>query len=287
MKLATIQGLQRVLYDPAAPGEFNIQTCRSLRDRAVDECLDAVEEAANRGADLIVTTEAVNVSVFPQDTRYDFAESAEPMDGPIVSRFCDLARRKNCYIVAGLYTRREGTAYNSALFLSRNGDLLGIYDKVHLPVGEVGYLQGGDGYIQFETEFGVVAPLICWDLQFPESARIVSLKGADLIVCPTWGWENIYGLSRAYENGVWIAAAMAVPPRGYLWDNNDPGCIVDGAGKVRASAARDRAGIVLADVDIRERPSLQYGINPLAGFGSMRDVRLGLRRPDTYAELSR
>ena len=79
--------------------------------------------------------------------------------------------------------------------------------------------------------------------------------GADLIACPTWGWENIYGLARAYENSVTIAAAMGIHAAG-LPDYCDPSCIVDNMGKIVAvSPYRDQNYLVIGDVDIKKGPA--------------------------------
>lgn len=74
----------------------------------------------------------------------------------------------------------------------------------------------GNEFKVFDTDIGKVGILICWDMQFPEAARILALSGADIIICPTWGWENKYGICRAYENGIYVVAAMAIPKKGVI-----------------------------------------------------------------------
>ena len=123
--------------------------------------------------------------------------------------------------------------------------------------------------------------LVCWDLQFPEAARELALGGADLIACPTWGWENIYGLSRAYENSVTIAAAMGMHPEGVI-SFCDPSCVVDNMGNIVALAPRDKACVVTADIDIKKEPAPQYGSAYFYPSHSMRKTRFSQRRPDTY-----
>ena len=123
--------------------------------------------------------------------------------------------------------------------------------------------------------------LVCWDMQFPEAARELALGGADLICCPTLCWENIYGLSRAYENSVNIAAAMTA-----FGDElpalNSPSCIVDNMGNIVAAAPKDTVCVVTAELDILKEPPTQYGSHLFYPSNSMRKTRFSQRRPDTY-----
>ena len=123
--------------------------------------------------------------------------------------------------------------------------------------------------------------LVCWDMQFPESARELALADVDLIACPTYGWENIYGLSRAYENSVYIAAGMCTYRHG-LWPENDPSCIVDNMGRILAACERDCEGIAIADVDIKKEPATQYGSEKYYPSHSMRKTRFSQRRTEAY-----
>jgi len=279
LKISTIQS-QHFLYDIHNPGDYTVENLFERRDAIVEQVLRLTEDAARQKPDLIVTTEAVNVSVFAGDERYDFMKTGETLDGPIIDRFSTIAKTYHTYIVAGLYTLREGRMYNSAVLFNPEGLIQGIYDKTHLTTGELPQLTPGDSYPVFETEFGNLAMLVCFDLQYPEAVREVALAGADLIACPTWGWENIYGLCRAYESSIYIAAANALPPHGKMWDWCDPSCIVDNMGKVIAVGPHDQVGIVTGEVDIRSEPGIQYNDEP--GAASMRQIRAQLRRPETY-----
>lgn len=286
MKISVIQTEQAFTYDPRNAGDFDLEKCRRLAAAGMEEGLAMVEEAARDGADLIVTIEAFNASVSPSDERYDFASIAEPLDGPLMQRFCELAAKHGTYVVGGLFTSQKGKAYNSAVLFGPEGRIVGLYNKVHLPAGEFPYITPGDSYPVFETEHGIIGMLVCWDLQYPEAPRIMALSGADLIACPTWGWENIYGLCRAYENSVTIAAAMGVAHGGVIWDGCDPSCIVDNMGWVLAGGPRRGVAIVTADVDVRAEPEPQYGSGEITGMDSMRQIRLSQRRPDTYRLLT-
>jgi predicted amidohydrolase len=282
VRISVIQTQRRFSYDPQQPGEYDKARCTALAQATIDEGFEMMDRAGRQGGDLLVTIEAFNASIHPLDPRYKLADVAEPLDGPLMERFRRLARRHAVHVVAGLYTLREGRVYNSAVLFAPDGALRGIHDKVHMPGNEGLYITPGDSYSVFETEHGVLGMLVCWDLQYPEAARELALAGADLIAVPTWGWEKLYGLCRAYENGVTIAAAMGIPHGGELWSFCDPSCIVDNMGRVVAEAERSGSQIVTADVDICREPAPQYGAGAMTGMASMRQIRMAQRRPDTY-----
>lgn len=279
MRISTIQS-RHFLYDIHNPGEYTVDFLFKQRDLVLEEVFALAEEAGRRGTDLIVTPESVNASLFPGDERHAFSETGEPLDGPLMARFGALAKAYNTYIVAGLYTAREGRMYNSAVLFHPGGHIQGLYDKTHPTDGERQGITPGERYPVFDTEFGRIGMLVCFDMQYPEAVRELALAGADLIACPTWGWENLYGLCRAYESSVYIAAANALPPHGVMWEWCDPSCIVDPMGVVLAAGPRDRTGIVTAEADIRCEPARQYSSEP--GAMSMRGIRASLRRPETY-----
>lgn len=285
MKISVIQSEEKFLYKPWDPGEYDLELCRRLAQTGIDESFELMETAAKEGTQLIITIEGFNRTINPCDPRYNLADVVEPLDGPLMERFCKLAGKYEIYIVGGLFTSRGGKAYNSGVLFCPDGHIAGIYDKVHLPAGEYPYFSYGDTYPVFETEYGNIGILICWDMQYPEAAREITLAGADLIACPTWGWENIYGLCRAYENSVTIAAAMAVPYGEPIWDFCNPSCIVDNMGRIIAAGSRTGSQIITAETDIRKDPLPQYGAGGITGLDSMRQIRLIQRRPETYRNI--
>ncbi|MCE5259617.1 MAG: carbon-nitrogen hydrolase family protein [Chloroflexi bacterium] len=281
MKISVIQSRTYYDYNPSAPGDWTLEKITRAAQPGIEEGLAMAEKAAGDGAQLIVMIEAFNTTVLPNDLRFHYADIYEPLDGPIINRFSRIAKCFAAYIVAGLYTSREGKAYNSAVLFGPNGRIVGVYDKVHLPAGEDREITPGSSFPVFSTEYGSIGMLICWDMQYPEAPRELALGGADLIACPTWGWEHRFGLCRAYENGVTIAAAMGINPHG-LYEDENPSCIVDNMGRVIAAAPRNEAAIVSAEVDIRQEPAPQYGADRWTGLHSMRQIRLLQRRPDAY-----
>jgi predicted amidohydrolase len=110
--------------------------------------------------------------------------------------------------VAGIYERAETAIYNTAILVGRDGGLVGSYRKTHLPREEFeGGLMPGDCYPVFETDFARVGIMICWDLQFPEVARALALRGAEVILLPIWGGNEALAYARAIENYVFLVTA--------------------------------------------------------------------------------
>lgn len=277
MKIAVIQQYAPISYNRHRElPELSLLKDRS--ERSVDRCLQLIDEAAADGAELCVTVETVNAYLALGDTRFEYDE---PIDGNVVKRFSESAKRNGIYIVAGLALKIDGAPYNCAVLFDNKGEIAGIHKKVHLPAGEELHYRHGDRFEVFETPIGRIGMLVCWDMQFPEAARELALGGADLIACPTYGWENIYGLSRAYENSVYIAAGMCTYKHG-LYSENDPSCIVDNMGRILAVCDRDSEGVAIADVDIAHEPLPQYGSEQYYPSHSMRKTRLSQRRPGAY-----
>lgn len=242
--------------------------------QAVEKCLKMVETATQAGSDLIVTTEAVNNCLFYS------------MEHSHIKKFREIAGKYHTYIVAGLHTQRNMKRYNSAILFGPTGDIEEIYDKVHLPAEESAIISAGNDYKVVETSWGRLGLLICWDLQFPEAARILALRGADIIACPTLGWEDIYGLARAYENSVYIAAAMGISLDYNVWNEYmGTSCIVNPMGKKIAASLKRDDDIVSAVIDISKEPVPQYSSGLITGHNSMRYTRAVQRRADTYGLL--
>ena len=286
MKLSVLQQKPRFGYDPKTERP-DLEFLREQSAATMNDTFEMLQEASRQGSQLAVTIECVNAHLGYADMRWPYAEVYEGIDGPIVERFSRFARQKRMHIAAGLQLTEEEKTYNCAVLFNDRGEIAGVHRKVHLPAGEERQIAHGDRFDVFKTSLGNIGMLVCWDLQYPEAARILALKGADLIVCPTWGWENLYGPCRAYENGVFIAAAMGVPARGPMDPLCDPSCIVDNMGRIIAAAPRDASAVITADIDISKEPAPQYGSERYIDSSSMRKTRLLQRQPQTYGFLAK
>ena len=120
-----------------------------------------------------------------------YADVAETIPGPSTKFLGGLAAKHHFYIVAGLYERAGKAIYNTAVLLDRDGKLTGRYHKVCIPREEVdGGIMPGTEYPVFDADFGRVGLMICWDLEFPEVARELAARGAEVILMPIWGGED-------------------------------------------------------------------------------------------------
>ncbi|MBR1584298.1 MAG: carbon-nitrogen hydrolase family protein [Clostridia bacterium] len=268
MHIALIQTKQNRLYDFAHPRPIAAAEARALSREMAEQTFSLMADAAR--ADLIVTTEAVNYPGPEAWTEGPYGALVEEEE--IIRRFSDHARQNGCWIVASLYAHRYGGLVNEAVVFDRQGRQRAVYEKVHLAGDEQRSLIPGQAYCAVDADFGRMGVCICWDMQFPEVCRHYALAGCSLVVCPTWGWESIYAACRAYENGIWVAGAMAVPFEGGISGIRAPSQVIAPDGGVRASGPRDRAAAVTCSVDLHE-------LRPLHA------LRMHDRRPDTYAAL--
>jgi predicted amidohydrolase len=190
-------------------------------------------------ADLLVLPEGVT-EIGNGKTYLDLAE---PVPGPSTATLGALARDLHTYLVAGIVEREGPAAYNTAVLIDRSGALIGKYRKVYLPREEIeGGLTPGDSYPVFDTDFGRLGLLICWDIQYPDPARALALGGAEILVLPIWGGNATLGHARAIENSVFLVSS------GYDYATE----IVDPEGKVVAKAEA-MPGIAVADIDLNHR----------------------------------
>ncbi|MGD2165370.1 MAG: carbon-nitrogen hydrolase, partial [Anaerolineae bacterium] len=174
--------------------------------------IEHIREAAERGANVVCTQELFKSRYFCQteDSRnFDLAEELR-FESEVVSDLSTLAARLGVVIVAGLFEKRAvGLYHNVAVVFDADGTWLGTYRKMHIPDDpgycEKFYFAPGDlGYPVFQTRYGSIGVLICWDQWFPEAARLSALGGAELILIPTAiGYSSIYDddEAAAYRDG--------------------------------------------------------------------------------------
>jgi predicted amidohydrolase len=217
------------------------------------------ETTAPRKPDVICLPEGITLV----GTRKTYADVSEPIPGPTTERLGGLARKLQSYIVAGVYERVGALVYNTAVLVDRQGRLAGTYRKTHLPYEEVeGGISPGDSYPVFTTDFGKVGILICWDIQFPEPARAMALKGAEMILVPIWGGSDVLARARAMENHVFLVTSS--------YDMRT--FIVDPAGTVLAEANAG-APVAVAEINL-DKKILQPWL------GDMKTRTWKERRPD-------
>jgi len=169
-----------------------------------EEFAPLIAEAAKQRADLVVLGETVpsaNVKAKPE-------QIAETIPGPATEYFGQLARQHRLHVVLSLYERAAHLIYNTAVLLGPEGKLIGKYRKVSLPPGEAAKgIAPGKDYPVFDTAFGKVGMMVCYDGFFPEVARELTKNGAEIIAWPVWGCNPKLAEARACENHVYLISS--------------------------------------------------------------------------------
>jgi N-carbamoylputrescine amidase len=210
-----------------------IQTaCSADPDANLKKTLALAGHAAQRGAQIICTQELFRSQYFCQNEDHGNFKLAEPVPGPTTDAFCKLAKKHKVVIIASLFEKRAaGVYHNTAAIIDADGSLLGIYRKMHIPDDplyyEKFYFTPGDlGFKAWQTRYGKIGVLICWDQWYPEAARLTALQGAQILFYPTaigWlpgekkkygerqhnSWETIQR-SHAIANGCYVAVANRI-----------------------------------------------------------------------------
>ena len=243
---------------------------------------DLIAEAAGNGADLVVLPELFSTGYNLDIVGPRILDLAERVDGPTVAALRAAARENNVYVIAGLALVKEqlpAVAFNSSVFIDCTGELMGTFDKAHLWALERFYFRSGNELPVFDTEFGKVGVMICYDMGFPEVARILALKGAELIVCPSaWCEEdhdvwNYNTQCRALENTVFLAAVNRHGRENDLYMGGHTR-VCNPRGAVIAELAEEAEGILYAELDFEQ----------LKTFRTASPYRRD-RRPDLYDEV--
>ena len=261
------------------PPKFKIglvqMSCGPKVEDNLEKAVALIEETATRGAHIVCLQELFRSQYFCQKEDPALFDLAEPIPGPTTEALAALARKNKIVIVASIFERRDaGVYHNTAAVLDADGTLLGTYRKMHIPDDPLYYEKfyftpGDQGYRTFDTRFGRIGALVCWDQWYPEAARLMALQGAKVLFYPTAiGWHPAekaeYGLSHydawktiqrahAIANGVYVAAANRVGHERLsgegleFWGGS---FVCDPFGAVLQEASQDREEILVVECDL-------------------------------------
>ena len=264
--------------------QVSIQSHKSSNN--VEYVGEWVREACRKYApDLVVLPEFFHAFYFPQHSDVQrYWSLAEPLDGPAVTALREWARDLKTCIVAGIYERASmGIQFDTAVMVESDGSVAGTYRKVHAPGVSGGYEKlyyvPGSQYPVFTTSTGwKVGLLICYDWRFPEAARSLAVRGAELILMPFATppmrlWSEVLR-TRAWENQLYVAACNRVGQDG-SWAFAGRSLVADPWGDVIAEGGSEEQ-IIVADIDVEQ-----------IGLARSTDFNWRDRRPDTYGDLVR
>ncbi len=258
------------------------------RERNLSRMIQVLGETAAKGAKLTVFPEAA-LTGYCFDSLEDARPHAEPIPGPSTQRLTGICRELGCHVIYGLLEADGDRIFNACALVGPEG-VVGSYRKIHLPfLGIDRFTTPGDRpFAVYEAAGMKIGMHICYDGGFPESARVMMLQGADLVVLPTnWppGSECMAGFAvntRAMENNIYYAACDRVgTERGFSFIGQSKIC--DPSGRPLAEAPHDREEILYAEIDVEKaRRKKIIRVPNLHEIDRLRD-----RRPEMYGEIAK
>lgn len=234
-----------------AIGQIKVEQANTAEN--LKKIVKIIKEAADNGSQIVCLPELAYTGYHVDSETLQ--ELAEPFDGPFVQTLCKLAKEKGIYVIAGYAESVEilGRMYNSAIFIDDKGSVIGNMRKVNAWGEEKLKFREGNKFPVYDTPLGKIGVMICYDLEFPEPARIMALKGAELVFVPSvWSipaerrWDvDLAG--NALFNLFFMAGANTV---------GDGSCgksqAVGPNGVVRALASSTEEEILYCDIDLNE-----------------------------------
>jgi len=281
--------------------------CGPDPEQNLEHAMEMVREAAGKGANVVCLPELFMTQYFCQREDHSFFDLAEPIPGPTSTRLSQLARQQGVVLIASLFEKRApGIYHNTAAIFEKDGAMVGIYRKMHIPDDplyyEKFYFTPGDlGFKAMDTNVGKVGTLVCWDQWYPEGARLTALQGANVLFYPTaigwhpaekeeWGdaqydaWRTIQR-AHAIASGVYVAVVNRVGHEtGNVRGNEVKGAgldfwggsfLADPFGRVIAEGSHDKEEVLIGEIDLRKLEEIRRN------WPFLRD-----RRIDSYAPIT-
>jgi len=243
----------------------------------LDKTLALAGRAAKQGAQIICTQELFRSQYFCQSEDHENFSLAEPIPGRSTEALQRFARKNKVVVIGSLFEKRaSGVYHNTAVVIDADGSLLGLYRKMHIPDDplfyEKFYFTPGDlGFRAWQTRFGRLGVLVCWDQWYPEAARLTAMQGAEVLFYPTaigWhpsekaqhgqrqhsAWETIQR-SHAIANGCYVAVPNRIGHEKLAGDGIEfwgQSFVAGTSGEILAKASSDKEEILLATLDLSQ-----------------------------------
>ena len=270
-------------------------TCSWETEENIYKATNLIKQAADKGANIILLQELFQTPYFCIQYDEDIFKLAQSFENnKILKQMSELANKLNVVLPISFFEKDNNAYFNSIAVINADGNILGKYRKSHIPDGP-GYLEkyyfnpGNTGFKVWDTNFGKIGIGICWDQWFPEAARIMALKGAEILFYPTAIGDEL--MSEYDSSGSWQrvmqghAAANIMPVvasnrigsesvKGQVNGFYGKSFICDRSGKIINEASKDKEEIILANIDTEEDHLFRRN------WGLFRD-----RRTDLYKEI--
>ena len=277
-------------------------SCSADTQANLDKAATLVREAARAGANIVCLPELFRAQYFCQREEHALFDTAESIPGPSTDVLSRVAAEENVVVIASLFERRAaGLYHNTVAILEADGSLAGTYRKMHIPDDPLYYEKfyftpGDTGFKAFDTRFGRIGVLICWDQWYPEAARLTALQGAEIIFYPTaigWhpaekaemgerqhgAWETVQR-AHAVANGCFVAVCNRI---GHETPVGAPGIefwgqsfVAGTSGQILAKAPADEERVLVVPVDLADVDDTR------THWPFLRD-----RRIDAYSDLTK
>lgn len=245
---------------------YQMANAGSMADN-LRKSIEAIKNASENGADLILFPEVQLTEFFPQYKNRDVSEYEVSLESEVVKAFCEACRNYNIMAVPNVYLKENGRAYDASLLIDRDGTVLGVQKMVHVAQAENFYEQdyytpSDTGFHVFETGIGRLGIVVCFDRHYPESIRTETFMGADIILIPT---VNTHAepmkmfetelCAQAFQNSVWIAMCNRGGKEGGM-DFAGESLVIAPDGETRIKAD-DMEQIIYAEADLEEARELR------------------------------
>ena len=264
-------------------------------EKNISKAKKLINEAAKEGSNIILIQELFQTPYFGIEYDEKIFSLAKPFkNNPVINEMADLAKKLNVVLPISYFEVENNAYYNSIAIIDADGKILGNYRKSHIPDGpgylEKYYFNPGDlGFKVWKTKFGKIGVGICWDQWFPEAARIMALKGAEILLYPTaigdeprskydssGAWQRVMQ-GHAAANVIPVVASNRIGTETVQGQSNGfygSSFICDRSGLMLAEASRDKEELITAEIDLKDNHLFRRN------WGIFRD-----RRVDLYNEL--